>query len=392
MIIRGAKVYRNHEFTQQDLYVEGERIVSAFEPDIAKPEGDPLQKECKAQDRIIDAGGLYAIPGLIDLHLHGVRNADLCDGTRDALDVMTAYEAQNGILAICPAVMTLAPRQVEEIVAMAADYPKAAAHADLVGIRLEGPFLSHEKCGAQNKDHLLAPNGKWLEKLLLKSRGRLRMVDLAPELEGAIKLIEDYRDRVVFSLAHSVCDYETARQAFDKGMTHVTHLYNAMPGISHRAPGPVIAAWEKGAMVELICDGIHVDPAMVRFTFQLFGKDRVILISDSMRGCGLEDGTYDLGGQQVTVTDKRAVLTEHPDTIAGSVTNLYQCMKIAHQQMGVKLEDVIQAATENPARVLGIQKDYGFLTPGHLANVLLVDEELQLRGILQRGVWRRMDF
>lgn len=164
----------------------------------------------------------------------------------------------------------------------------------------------------------------------------------------------------------------------------MTHLYNAMPGLSHRQPGPIIAALEAGAEVELIADGIHIHPAMVRFTFRTFGADRVILISDSMMACGLPDGQYSLGGQEVTVTGSLAVLTAHPETIAGSATCLYDCMRRA-VDMGVPLEDALRAASENPARSIGVEADYGSLAPGRWGNVVLADPALQIVRVIQKG-------
>lgn len=166
----------------------------------------------------------------------------------------------------------------------------------------------------------------------------------------------------------------------------MTHLYNAMPGITHRDPGPILAALEEDAEVELICDGIHIHPAVVRFTFNTFGDDRVVLIADSMEACGLPDGQYSLGGQAVTVCGPRATLTEHPDTIAGSATCLYDCMKRAVLDMGVPLVSAVRAASLNPARSIGIDADYGSLEPGRYGNVILADEGLNIRTIIQKGV------
>ena len=165
----------------------------------------------------------------------------------------------------------------------------------------------------------------------------------------------------------------------------MTHLYNAMPGISHREPGPIIAALEAGAEAELITDGIHIHPAVVRATFRLFGDDRVILISDSMMAAGLPDGSYSLGGQDVTVRGPKAVLTQSPETIAGSVTNLMDCMRTAVLEMGIPLESAVKASSVNPARSIGIQKDYGSLEEGRLANILLLDEKLKIVHMIHKG-------
>ena len=215
--------------------------------------------------------------------------------------------------------------------------------------------------------------------------GLIKLVDIAPEEPGALEFIAACHDEVRISIAHTCTDYDTAIAAFDAGATHMTHLYNAMPGITHREPGPIIAALERGAEVELITDNVHIHPAMVRFTFNTFGDDHVILIADSMMACGLPDGQYSLGGQAITVKGPRATLTEHPDTIAGSNTCLYDCMKRAVLEMNVPLESAVRAASENPAKSIGIDNDYGSLAAGRYGNVILADKELNIQAVYQKG-------
>ncbi|CBL12491.1 N-acetylglucosamine-6-phosphate deacetylase [Roseburia intestinalis XB6B4] len=218
-----------------------------------------------------------------------------------------------------------------------------------------------------------------------RSGGLIKLVDIAPEEKGAMEFIEQCHDKVKISIAHTCSDYDTAREALEKGVGHMTHLYNAMPGINHREPGPIIAALEAGAEVELIADGIHIHPAMVRTTFRIFGADKVILISDSMEATGLLDGDYQLGGQGVTVKGRKAVLTKDPGVIAGSVTNLFDCMKNCVLNMGIPLEDAVLAATENPAESIGVEKDYGKIAVGNYGNLLLLDKDLQIKNIVQKG-------
>lgn len=379
MRIIGAKVYTpEHIFAKQDIFVEGERIV-------------PAQEGCvREREDCVDATGLYAIPGLIDIHFHGAVGWDFCDASEEGLEKIADYEAQNGILAICPATMTYSEEILGNIMDVAAAW-KNQTGAALVGINMEGPFLNPRRAGAQNPQYLAKPDTGMFVRLQKRAGGLIKLVDLAPEVQGAMEFIETCRDSVRISLAHSGADYETATEAFQRGACHMTHLYNAMEGINHREPGPVIAALEQGAAVELICDGVHVHPAMARFTFQTFGADRVILISDSMMACGLADGDYELGGQAVTVRGNRAVLAQHPEIIAGSVTNLFACMRTAVRSMGIPLEWAVRAATENPARAIGAEGDYGSLAPGHFADILLVDEALRLVRVLRHGKEVRRD-
>ena len=256
---------------------------------------------------------------------------------------------------------------------------------EIVGINMEGPFISRKKMGAQNPKYQRNPDIGMFERLLEKSGGLIKLVDIAPENEGAMEFIESCHKKVCISLAHMTADYDTAIKAFEAGAKHMTHLYNAMPGINHREPGPIIAALEKDAQVELIADGVHVHPAMVRFTFNTFKEDKIILISDSMEATGLADGVYQLGGQSVTKRGSRAALTEDENTIAGSVTDLYGCFKKAVLDMKVPLEKAVRAVTENPAAAIGIDKDYGSLEAGHYANILLLDDELNIVKRIYKG-------
>lgn len=375
MLIKNAQVYTiEHQFEKLDICVEGERI-------------SKLKDKSEVQDTsemVIDAEGLYVIPGLVDIHFHGAKGHDFCDASHEQLLEIAEYEAQNGILAICPATMSYHEEILSKVIDKAVSYQENRG-AGLLGINMEGPFINPKKAGAQNPEYIMSADIDMFLRLLHRSNGLIKLVDVAPEFSKNMNFIEKISERVCVSIAHTLCDYETAKEAFSKGARHMTHLYNAMPEINHREPGPILAALEAGADVELIADGIHVHPAVVRMTFQLFGADRVILISDSMEATGLSDGEYQLGGQAVTVSGKKAVLSNQPEVIAGSVSNLFDCMKHCVCTMGIPLEQAVQAATENPARAIGMEKDYGRIAVGNYANLLLLDKQLQLKYIIQKG-------
>ena len=371
MIIRNAKVFSDGcRFVEKDLIIREGRIVFGAEP---------LEGE-----EILDAKGAYALPGLVDIHFHGAVGHDFCDADEAGLQAIADFEASKGVLAICPATMTFSEEILNGIMDVAAAH-KNERGADLVGINMEGPYISPDKVGAQNPKYVMAADAGMFRRLQARSGGLIRLVDVAPEVPGNLDFIRECHNEVRISIAHTCVDYETAKQAFAAGATHMTHLYNAMPGITHRAPGPIIAALEEGAEVELITDGVHIHPAMVRFTFRTFGDDHVILIADSMMACGLPDGQYSLGGQAVTVRGPRATLTEHPGTIAGSATCLYDCMKHAVRDMGVPLASAVRAASLNPARSIGVDADYGSLDAGRWGNVILADEELNILQVIRRG-------
>lgn len=377
MIIKNTAVFtKDRKFEQLDIVTKGERIDRLV-----------FKAACDEKEEVIDGTGLYAIPGLVDIHFHGAVGHDFCDASLEGLEEIAKFEASKGVLAICPATMTFPEEKLRTVMETAKEYLHSGRQRDgakLVGINMEGPFLSPEKIGAQNPTYLAKPDYAMFARLQEASGGLIKLVDLAPELKGAEEFIRQAKDQVKLSLAHTDCDYERAEAAFRQGISHVTHLFNAMNDISHRKPGPVMAALEQKAEVELICDGVHVDPAMVRFVFQVFDPDKIILISDSMEACGLEDGQYRLGGQEVTVKGNLATLTEGNGAIAGSVTNLYDCMKKA-MEFGVPREKAIAAATINPSESIGISGDYGSIEAGKPANLLLVDEEFEIQDIVQEG-------
>ena len=338
-----------------------------------------------ADDLVLDAGGCYVVPGFVDLHFHGAVGSDLCDGTREALDAMARYEASRGVTAICPATMTYPMEVLEPIARVAGAYRPEPDQAALVGINMEGPYISPNKVGAQNPGYVRAASLSEVRRMQELSGGLVKLVDVAPEEEGNLAFIEEASRDVRISLAHTVADYDCARAAFQAGARQMTHLYNAMPGLHHREPGPIAAAAERDdVMVEIIADGVHVHPAMVRLAFKVFGAGRVILISDTMRAVGLGDGIHDLGGQDVDVRGNVATLVR-TGALAGSVSDLATCLRVAVREMDVPLEDAVRAATENPSRALGIFGERGSLEAGKYADLVVLDEDLAVRQVVVRG-------
>lgn len=374
MIIKNANVYQdNNTFLKGDFYIKNQFIVDSASMD-----------DCSVDDIMIDGTGLYAIPGLTDIHFHGCAGYDFCDATQEAIEKMALYQAKNGITTICPATMSIAEETLSEICDAAVAYENKTG-ATLSGINLEGPFISVGKKGAQNQKYIRCPDISMYRRLQKKSGNLIKLVAIAPEEEGAMEFITELKNEVILSLAHTEADYETAVEAFSKGASHVTHLFNAMPPFLHRDPGVIGAACDSpNCKVELICDGIHVHPSVVRTTFKMFGKNRVILISDSMKATGLADGEYSLGGQAVSVKGKIATL-RNDGALAGSVTNLMDCMKNAVREMGISLEDAVQCAAVNPAKEIGIYDKYGSITPGKIANIVLLDQELKTQHVILRG-------
>ncbi|MBF1269712.1 MAG: N-acetylglucosamine-6-phosphate deacetylase, partial [Oribacterium parvum] len=257
----------------------------------------------------------FLIPGLIDIHFHGCLGQDFCDGTRDAIECLAKYEIEHGVTGICPATLTLALDDLDAVLSLARDYAEEGekeGKARLLGINMEGPFISHVKKGAQNEKYILQCDEKILSRFIESSGGLVKFVGLAPEENPDFEeFIKKAKGRVKISLAHTNADFDTALLAYRAGASHAVHLFNAMTGLDHRNPGVVGATVEsKEVYAELITDGIHVHPVMVRAAFALLGEDRVVLISDSLRSTGMPDGIYDLGGQKVKKEGKRCTLVE----------------------------------------------------------------------------------
>lgn len=333
----------------------------------------------------VDLEGTCVLPGLIDVHSHGNSGADFSDGNEAGLEKMARYYAASGITSFAPASMTLPYETLSAAFATARRFVdrKVEGAAVLRGIQMEGPFFSEKKKGAQNGAYLREPDFAAFEKLQKDCGGLVKIVDVAPELPGAAAFIAKAKELCTVSIAHTDADYAAAAAGIAAGVTHLTHLYNAMPAIHHRKPGVIGAAAEaEQVSAELICDGQHVHPSAVRLAFRLFGPARMVLISDSLRCCGMPDGEYELGGQQVFLKEGVARLAD--GTIAGSATNLYDCMRLA-VSFGIPREDAIRAATYNPARQIGALDAVGSIANGKVADFVLCDEALERKAVYLAG-------
>ena len=366
MIIKGGKVFQEDgSFLEQALYINDHRLVD--------------KAEYQDDEKVIDAEGLLVLPGLVDIHSHGAAGEDFSDGNPEGLKKILQYEKRCGITSYCPTSMTFPKERLRQIFASIKG-AQTEEEAKVVGINMEGPFLDPAKKGAHVEEWIAAPDVAFVRELNQDVDGLVRLVTLAPNMDGAEEFIKEMHEEVCISLGHTAADYDCASRAMKLGAHHVTHLYNAMQPFGHRAPGLIGAAMDDPeCMVELICDGYHIHPSAIRAAFRLFGPERVILISDSMRATGMENGTYELGGQEVTVKDRKAVLKD--GTLAGSATNLYGCMCKAIE-FGIPLEQAIMAATANPARSIGIFDRVGSIRIGKQADLLLVSENLELKRVI----------
>ncbi len=371
MLYKNAMIFQGDTFVHGSFRVENGRFREILTT-IPDEEGMDLQ-------------GKYVIPGLVDVHNHGNSNADFSDGDYDGLVRMAQYLAKNGVTSFAPASMTLPYEVLEKAFATAArlheEQPQDCAR--LMGIQMEGPFFSEKKKGAQNGAYLKDPDFDAFRKLYDGCGGLIRIVDLAPELPGAVEFTAKAAQLCTVSVAHTTANYDEAKAVFEAGATHLTHLYNGMPTFHHRDPGTIGAAAECDHVIaELICDGLHIHPSAVRMAFKLF-PGRMCLISDALRCCGMPDGKYDLGGQEVFLHNNIAKLPN--GTIAGSASNLYTCMVNA-ASYGVGREAAILAATLTPARQLGRDDEIGSIETGKLADFVVCDENLQREAVYLGGV------
>lgn len=372
MIIKNGLVFtKDFQFQPMNIKIINHVVKEMTEQDIT-PE---------VQEEVVDAKGMKIIPGLTDVHFHGCMGYDFCDGTDEAISEMAKYECSVGVTNICPATMTLAKDRLVGICKIAANHKASEGEADLVGINLEGPFISENKCGAQNPAYVHVPEVDFLEDLMDASNQLTKLVTIAPEVDGALECIKKCKDRIGFSVGHTVSAFDDADKAFAEGANHVTHLFNAMPGLTHREPGVIGAAVDHDhVMAEIICDGIHIHPSAIRAAFKMFGADRMVLISDSMRACGMKDGDYELGGLPVIKKGRTATLKD--GTLAGSVTNLYDCM-VNVIKMGISEEDAIKAATYNPAKSIGIEDQCGTIEVGKAAKLVIINQDYEIVRVLK---------
>ncbi|QZZ32792.1 N-acetylglucosamine-6-phosphate deacetylase [Streptomyces sp. ST1015] len=332
----------------------------------------------------IDLTGHYVIPGFVDLHNHGGGGASF-SGTAD--DVRTALHTHrtHGTTTLVASTVT---DDLDVLTQQAGLLSEFAEDGEIAGIHFEGPFISPCRKGAHSEALLRHPHPADVRKLVDAARGHARMLTLATELPGGIDSVRLLTDLgVIAAIGHTDATYEQTREAIEAGATVATHLFNAMPPLGHRAPGPVAALLEDPRVtVELINDGTHLHPAALELAFRLAGAERVAFITDAMDAAGGGDGRYLLGPLEVEVADGVARLVEG-GSIAGSTLTLDRAFKRAVTVDGIRIEDAVQALSVNPARLLGRWDEIGSLEPGKLADLLVLDENFDLKGVMRHGSW-----
>ena len=370
LLIHGKVLGEDFRFDTLDLEIQDGKILRVGK-------GLPYAPE----DTVIDCEGYTIVPGLVDIHIHGCAGADTCDGTREAIETMGQYLLAHGVTSFCPTTMTVDVPTIDRAltaVREAVEHPAEDA-ARIVGVNMEGPFIAEGRKGAQDPRHILPPDLDLLRRWMELSGGLVKLIDVAPEQPGGLAFIRGAKELCHVSIAHTVSDYDQAKAAFDAGVDHATHLFNAMAGLHHRQPGVVGAVFDDDRVfAEMICDGLHLHPAVLRTAFKVLG-DRAMVISDCMRAGGMPEGEVaELGGQTVYVKDGRATLAD--GTLAGSVTNLLDEVRNL-VGFGIPLEQAVKAASYTPARSLGLEGEIGSIAPGKRADLLVLDNALGLVGV-----------
>ncbi|MBO7565428.1 MAG: N-acetylglucosamine-6-phosphate deacetylase [Clostridiales bacterium] len=357
------------------LTVDGSRISGIGKEILSVP----------ADEEEYDLSGLILMPGFIDLHIHGAMDKDTSDGNVEALSTISRYLASKGVTSFCPTTMMIPKEQILRVLMAAESFSEEEGiGARMLGVRLEGPFLAKEKCGVQNTEHAILPSTDYLSEITAGfSEKLISIIDISPELSGAKDFISENKDKYVLSCAHTAASYACCKEAIGNGISNATHLFNAMEPLGHHEPGAVVALLEDDSVTcELICDGLHVHPAVLRLAIKILGEDRAVVVSDAMRAAGMPDGEYDLGGTPVSVINGRTDFGG--GRLAGSTTDIHaEFLNLL--KLGLPLRVALKACTQNPAKVLGLSEDLGTLEVGKIADMVAMDMDYNVKKVFVSG-------
>lgn len=329
-------------------------------------------------EEIIDGKGNYLSPGFIDIHNHGNSGYDVMDSTEEAIDKMGKFHLSNGVTSYLGTIITSSYDDMIKAMENIVDYKNKSDRANILGIHLEGPFFDIGKKGAQPEEFIRLPDLDGIANMLKISEGKMKMVSLAPELKGALEIIQVLKNNnVAVAMAHTNSTYESAKRGIDYGISIATHLYNGMRSFNHREPGVIGASLtDERVFCELIYDRIHLHDAAVIIALRMKGYDKIILVSDAMMAAGLHDGEYVLGNQKVSVVDGAARLAS--GNLAGSTLNLQQAVSNMVNHLDIPIHEIVKMASLNPARALKIDNELGSIEIGKIADLIIFDESIKI--------------
>ncbi|MBF4693163.1 N-acetylglucosamine-6-phosphate deacetylase [Fusibacter ferrireducens] len=354
-----------------DEKIRGYGCISDFEETLSRLE---LSRDTV---EIIEGEGRFVGPGFIDIHIHGAGGSDTMDGTQEALEIISTTVLKSGVTRFLATTMTMASDEIRaalEAIRERVKRQKNQKTAQILGVHLEGPFINVAKKGAQNGQYVVPPDFEWVKPYL----DLIKIITIAPENDAHFEFIEQMKayPKVKLSIGHTNSNFETAMSAFENGVTHITHCFNAMPSLHHREPGVIGALMSEPFTAELIADGIHVHKGLFKGLIKCVDKDKLVLITDSMRAGGLEEGQYDLGGQNVIVKEGACRLED--GTLAGSVLTMNQAARNFARHTELPLNEIVNLVSLNPAKVIGMDTDYGSLGIGKVADINIFDEHFNI--------------
>lgn len=371
MLFRGGRVFTGEKFEKIDVRTKDGTIAEM---------GTGLAE--KAGEEVVELGEDLLVPGFIDLHTHGCIGYDFSTATKEEIDKMCAFYFSKGITSVAGTTMTMGYEDYKKAAATIGEYMEGTEDHNLIGINMEGPFLSVEKKGAHDPQYIIDTSQEKMDELNDLAKGHFLIVDVAPERPGAMEFIRKNSKDYVISVAHTAADYEKAMEAFEAGATEVTHLFNAMNGLGHRDPGVPGAAFAAGANVEMICDGIHIHPTVMRMVYKMMGE-HLMVISDSMSAAGLQDGEYVLGGLPVFVREGKATLRD--GTIAGSTTDMLKELGVWMEKCGLSMEEILPCMTIHQAKAVRMEDKIGSIETGKAADLVVISPNREIRAVYKNG-------
>ena len=358
--IINSKIIINEEIIENKIIVFDEKII-----DIS----DKIPAECE----IIDAKGLYTSPGLIDIHIHGSNNYDVMDNEEENIKIIGESICKNGVTSFLPTTMTMDKESIYKALEKIRASKNKNYGAKILGAHVEGPFINPKYRGAQDEKYIIPPDYEFIKPYI----DCIKIISYAPEMDIDFKFTQEIKKStdIVLSIAHTNATYNQGTKAMDMGTTNITHLFNAMTPLHHRDPGIAGLGLTTDIYTEMIADNIHITPQLYQFIINAKKHDKLILITDSMRGANMDDGEYNLGGQKVYIKNNEARLITD-NSLAGSVLTLNKAVKNIHENTDINLAQAIKLASLNPATLIGVSDQKGSLEINKDADIVLFDEDM----------------